>query len=66
MGSKRISGSAAGLVTKGPRSMANYKRKHPRNGGCLRCKPHKMNGQKPGIAKTLADRRADLRAKDEG
>jgi hypothetical protein len=45
--------------------MANYKRKRPRNGGCLRCKPHKLNGQKAGIAKTVAEKRADLNAKDD-
>ncbi len=44
--------------------MANYKRKRPRNGGCLMCKPHKMNGQKSNIAKTIAEKRADLKAKD--
>jgi len=45
--------------------MANYKRKRPRNGGCLLCKPHKMNGQKPHIAKSMAEKRADLKGRDE-
>jgi hypothetical protein len=45
--------------------MANYKRKRPRNGGCLRCKSQKMNGQKANIRKTIAEKRADLKAQDQ-
>jgi hypothetical protein len=45
--------------------MANYKRGRPRNGGCLWCKRHKLNGQKANEAKSIAEKRADLRAKDE-
>jgi hypothetical protein len=45
--------------------MANYKRKRVRNGGCLRCKRHKLNGQKAGIRKTIAEKRADLKSADE-
>jgi hypothetical protein len=44
--------------------MANYKRKRPRNGGCLRCKPQKLNGQKPWIAKTIGEKRADLKVNE--
>jgi hypothetical protein len=44
--------------------MANYKRKRPRNGGCLRCKPHKLNGQRASTAKSIGEKRADLKARD--
>jgi hypothetical protein len=44
--------------------MANYKRKRPRDGGCLRCKPHKFNSQKASSAKSIGEKRADLKARD--
>jgi hypothetical protein len=45
--------------------MANYKRKRPRSGGCLRCKPQKLNGQKSNVRKTIGEKRADLKSADE-
>lgn len=45
--------------------MANYKRRRPRNGGCLFCKPQKMNGQKATIRNTIAEQRSDLKSADD-
>ena len=40
--------------------MAHHKRKKAKNqrAGCLTCKPHKANGQKPAVAMSPAVRRA--------
>jgi hypothetical protein len=46
-------------------AMANYKRRRPRNGGCLFCKPQKMNGQKATIRNTIAEQRSDLKSADD-
>jgi len=46
----------------------NHKRGRPKSArsGCLLCKPHKANAVKDTEgAKTMAEKRADLRARDE-
>lgn len=45
----------------------NHKRGKPKSGraGCLLCKPHKRQGAKASLRKRLAEKRADLNAREQ-